>query len=108
LPPDYASPVQLIPAGDLGDAAALFGLPIDALPGSTLDQFRERVAGFRTDASRTHETHEWDRLSNVAWEASAALAADDLEKSAEAALWAALFAVHAGNPSARADHGRIS
>jgi tetratricopeptide (TPR) repeat protein len=100
LPEGYACPVQLAYCESLADAARVFGLTLEDLPPARLDDFRDRVARFRTDNSRAPGAGEWARLSDVAWETSAALAADEPEKSAEAALWAALFAVHSGDPGA--------
>jgi tetratricopeptide (TPR) repeat protein len=100
LPEGYASPVQLAPCENLGDAIRVFGLTLDDLPQARLDDFRDRVARFRTDNGRASTASEWARLSDVAWETSSALAADEPEKSVEAALWAALFAVHSGDPAA--------
>lgn len=100
LPEGYACPIQLAPCECLDDAIRVFGLTLDDLPPARLDEFRDRVARFRTDNSRASAASEWARLSDLAWETSSALAADDPEKSAEAALWAALFAVHSGDPGA--------
>jgi tetratricopeptide (TPR) repeat protein len=100
LPEGYACPVQLVHCESLTDAIRVFGLTLDDLPPARLDDFRDRVARFRTDNSLASSAAEWARLSDVAWETSSALAADEPEKSAEAALWAALFAVHSGDPGA--------
>ncbi len=100
LPGGYACPVQITHCESLADAVRVFGLTLDDLPPARLDDFRDRVARFRTDNSRAHTAGEWARLSDVAWETSSALAADEPEKSAEAALWAALFAAHSGDPGA--------
>jgi tetratricopeptide (TPR) repeat protein len=100
LPEGYACPVELAHCESLTDAIRVFGLTLDGLPPARLDDFRDRVARFRTDNSRPHGAEEWARLSAVAWETAAALAVEDPEKSAEAGLWAALFAVHSGDPAA--------
>lgn len=100
LPESYACPVRLVPCESLGDAVRVFGLNLDQLPPARLDEFRDRVARFHTDNGRASTASEWARLSDVAWETSAALAVDEPEKSAEAALWAALFAIHSGDPCA--------
>lgn len=96
----YRSPVELDEREHLGDAIPLFGLSLEALPHARLDDYRVRVSRFRADNAEPHDASEWERLSSVAWETSAALAADDPDKSAEAALWSALFAIHAGDPAA--------
>lgn len=100
LPRGYACRVELARCESLTDAIRVFGLPLDDLPVAPLDEFRARVARFRTDNGRAHSAGEWARLSDVAWETSSALAADEPEKSAEASLWAALFALHSGDPGA--------
>lgn len=100
LPEGYVSPVQLARRESLADAIRDFELNLDDLPPARLDDFRDRVARLRSDNGGAPSAEEWARLSAVAWEASSALAADEPEKSAEAALWAALFAVHSGDPAA--------
>jgi tetratricopeptide (TPR) repeat protein len=93
-------PMEFISCSTLDEAIRAFGLSLDSLPLAFLDESLNRVAAFRSENARAPGAEEWSQLSAEAWEVSAALGRDEPQKSAEAALWAALFAVHSGDPAA--------
>ena len=91
-------PIKLVRAATLDRALASFGLDVRELPPSLLDRHVERASSFEHRNKESRAPREWSALSLDAWESCLALADAEPEESARCRAWAALFAVHAGDP----------
>jgi tetratricopeptide (TPR) repeat protein len=92
--------IEFVECEGIVDALGSFGLEVVGLPRRDIESVATRVAGFANENSRGHSSAEWWELSLEAWEASCALSTKKAHaaRSAEAAVWASLFALHAGRP----------
>lgn len=100
---------EIIERASVAEAVVDFGLGFDALPACELEAQQARLAGFAAENARLHTVDEWLALSRSAWEVSRALAGDPHEahRAAEAAAWAALFALHGGDAGGVEDYLRV-
>lgn len=93
------SGVALIRCATVREAFAEFGLSLDPLPECSIEEHLRRLAGFRAENARSHDTATWRDLSTRAWTTAQALSHDETERmnAGRARAWAALFALHAGD-----------
>jgi len=89
----------------LSDALDHGGFDLGALPERSVEELVAQVATFATENSKPHGGDRWRALSYEAWAVARGLAGDATEraKAAEARVWAALFALHAGDDTAARD-----
>lgn len=100
--PEGARDFDVHRVGTLDEALDHFGLDLRSLSPSPLEDHLSRARSFATANTHAHSPERWRRLSLDAWESSIALAAHEPPDSASCRAWAALFAVHAGDPATAA------
>lgn len=89
----------------LSEALIQGGFELEALPERPIEDLVAQVAKFETENSRSHGGDRWRALSHEAWAVAQGLAGDPSERAraAEARVWSALFALHAGDDTAARD-----
>lgn len=99
-PVDVPAGLEMVRVATLAEGLAAFGLEIERLGSSTLDDHVARVEGFSRDNQAAFPANDWRRLAWRALESAEALATDDSTKghATKSRAWAALFFLHAGDP----------
>lgn len=94
---DLPAGFTVIRARTLAEAVELFGLSLDALPVSSIEQAELVASNLERESKRAHSPDEWGALADDATNASLVLAADgSRDRALRVRAWAALFRVHAG------------
>jgi len=95
----------LLQCTTLAEALDATGFTLDALPLRPIEDLHAAVAGFAAQNCRANGSDRWRVLSHEAWSVAHALAQDPQEraKAAEARVWSALFALHAGDDATARD-----
>ncbi|MEZ4409508.1 MAG: hypothetical protein R3A52_24005, partial [Polyangiales bacterium] len=101
IPDEVPDGVTLDPRDHLGDALEAYGLTLEPLPRGTIERYRARAAEFSVENMTGRDASGWTALAREAWEVSNALLhpAGDARLAHECLAWAALFALHGGDPA---------
>lgn len=89
--------VAFVRGRTLGEALPVFGLEIERLGPSPLEDHLTRAASFNQTNKKGLTPDHWRARSLEAWESCVALEEQEAQASAGCRAWAALFAVHAGD-----------
>jgi tetratricopeptide (TPR) repeat protein len=102
VPPDG---LVLLRCATLAEAIDAAGFNLDPLPLRPIEMLLAAVAGFAAENARANGSDRWRALSQEAWSVAQGLAQDPHERSkaSEARVWAALFALHAGDDATARD-----